>query len=61
MNDTKKYLEQYGAKIQESISFLGSNWILHKESTYNSGRRNPIGFCDTLRHIAANAVREGRL
>jgi len=24
MNDTKKYLEQYGAKIQESISFLGS-------------------------------------
>ena len=61
MNDTKKYLEQYGAKIQESISFLGSNWILHKESTYNSNKRNPNGFCDTLRHIAANAVREGRL
>lgn len=47
--------------LDEAKKYLGSNWVLAKNSTYDPKRRIHIGMCSTLHETVMKAMKEGRL
>lgn len=63
----KKHFEEVflsippSTKLGKALAYLGSNWVLAKNTTYDAKRREPSGMCKTLRPVVLNAMVEGRL
>lgn len=47
-------------KLRKAKKILGTNWCLHKKSTYNAQRRNQRDAV-TLRPVVIKAIKENRL
>ncbi len=48
-------------KIDRAKQYLGSKWVLAKNSTYDGKRREHSGCCVTLRPIVLKAMIAGTL
>ena len=47
-------------KIEQAKEYLGTHWVLAKNSTYNAKRREQ-GMCATLRPVVIKAMKAGRI